>query len=88
MSPRVGRRSPATHLSSVVLPQPDGPTTQTNSPSSTTNETSRSACVAFSPVPYVFARCVISSIRLAAARQPRCQASSRRSARRKTTFSR
>ena len=27
------------HLSSVVLPQPDGPTTQTNSPSSTENET-------------------------------------------------
>ena len=25
MSPRVGRRSPATHLSSVVLPQPEGP---------------------------------------------------------------
>ena len=31
-SPRVGRSRPAMHLSSVVLPQPDGPTTQTNSP--------------------------------------------------------
>src|SRR5215208_853394 len=63
MSPRVGRRSPAAHLSSVVLPQPEGPTTQTNSRSSTTNDTSRSACVSFSPVPYVFARLPISSIR-------------------------
>ena len=34
------------HLSSVVLPQPDGPTTQTNSPSSTVKETSPIACVA------------------------------------------
>ena len=31
-SPEVGASSPATHCSSVVLPQPDGPTTQTNSP--------------------------------------------------------
>ena len=31
-SPRVGCSSPAMHLSSVVLPHPDGPTTQTNSP--------------------------------------------------------
>src|SRR3954452_1904667 len=70
VSPRVGRSSPATHLSSVVLPQPDGPTTQTNSPSSTTKVTSRSASVAFSSVPYVFARCVISSISASCLRRP------------------
>ena len=39
------------HLSSVVLPQPDGPTTQTNSRSSTVNETLPIARVAFSPLP-------------------------------------
>ena len=39
------------HLSSVVLPQPDGPTTQTNSPSSIENETFPTAWVAFAPVP-------------------------------------
>ena len=50
-SPPLGRSRPATHLRSVVLPQPDGPTTQTNSPSSTENETSPIACVALSPVP-------------------------------------
>ena len=43
------------HLSSVVLPHPDGPTTQTNSPLATVNETLRIACVALLPVPYVFA---------------------------------
>src|SRR5207247_3053282 len=60
-SPRVGRSRPATHFSSVVLPQPDGPTTQTNSPSSTTNETSCTASVALAPVPYVLASPLISS---------------------------
>ena len=39
------------HLSSVVLPQPEGPTTQTNSRSSTVNETFPIARVAFSPLP-------------------------------------
>ena len=43
----VGRSRPPMHLSSVVLPQPDGPTTQTNSPSSTVKVTSPTACVAF-----------------------------------------
>src|SRR3954451_21775043 len=70
VSPRVGRRSPATHFSSVVLPQPDGPTTQTRSPSSTTNVTPRRASVAFSSAPYVFARCVSSSISAPARRRP------------------
>ena len=51
--PFVGRSSPATHLSSVVLPQPEGPTTQRNSPSSTMSETSAIACAALAPVPYV-----------------------------------
>ena len=50
-SPAVGRSSPAMTFSSVVFPQPDGPTTQTNSRSSTANETSPIACVAFSPLP-------------------------------------
>ena len=53
--PAEGRRRPAMHLSSVVLPQPDGPTTQTNSPSSIENETFPTAWVAVAPVPYVFA---------------------------------
>ncbi len=48
-SPVLGGSRPAMHFSSVVLPQPDGPTTQTNSPSSTENETSPIAWVAFSP---------------------------------------
>ena len=39
-SPAVGSSRPEMHLSSVVLPQPDGPTTQTNSPALTSNETS------------------------------------------------
>ena len=35
ISPAVMSISPATRLSVVVLPQPDGPTSATNSPSST-----------------------------------------------------
>ena len=50
-SPDEGRRRPATHLSSVVFPQPDGPTTQRNSPSSIENVTLPTAWVAFAPVP-------------------------------------
>ncbi len=42
-SPPVGASSPATHFSSVVLPQPDGPTTQTSSPAATVNVRSRTA---------------------------------------------
>ena len=83
-SPRVGRRRPAMHLSSVVLPQPDGPTTHTSSRSAIENEMLRSAWVTWLPEPYVFATSLISSIRSpycgVAARHPRCQASIRRSA--------
>ena len=39
------------HLSSVVFPQPDGPTTHTSSFSSTEKLMSRIASVAFSSVP-------------------------------------
>ena len=77
------------HLSSVVLPQPDGPTTQTNSPSATENETSPIACVAFSPDAVGLAEVPDLEHRRrrycgVAARQPRCQASTRRSTRRKS----
>ena len=54
-SPRVGRIRPAMHLSSVVLPQPEGPTTQTSSRSAIENEMLRSACVTLLPEPYDFA---------------------------------
>src|SRR5436190_8256635 len=39
MSPLVIGMRPATRLSVVVLPQPDGPTSATNSPSSIVNDT-------------------------------------------------
>src|ERR1051326_370006 len=38
MSPEVSSTSPATRLRVVVLPQPDGPTSATNSPSSIVSE--------------------------------------------------
>ena len=41
--PRSGRSSPAIARSVVVLPQPDGPSRHTNSPSATLNERSRTA---------------------------------------------
>ena len=50
-APEVGASRPATHLRSVVLPHPEGPTTQTNSFSETVNEMSRIASVALSPDP-------------------------------------
>src|SRR5215212_4303351 len=59
--PLDGRSSPPTHLSRVVFPQPDGPTTQTNSRSSTVKETLPMACVAFAPPPYVLPTFLISS---------------------------
>ena len=37
--PAVGRSSPATRLSSVLLPQPDAPSRHTNSPGATSSET-------------------------------------------------
>jgi len=39
------------HFSSVVLPHPEGPTTQTNSRSPSEKETSPIAWVAFAPSP-------------------------------------
>src|SRR5438094_3164714 len=69
ISPRVGANRPATHLSRVVLPQPDGPTTHANSPSSTLNVRSPTACVVDAPAPYVLPRCLISSIALLRARR-------------------
>ena len=39
-SPAVGSSRPAMHFSSVVLPQPDGPTMHTNSPAATSNDRS------------------------------------------------
>ena len=39
-SPRVGLMKPATMLSSVDLPQPEGPMSETNSPGCTLSETS------------------------------------------------
>jgi hypothetical protein len=49
-SPRVGLRKPATALSSVDFPQPDGPMMETNSPGSTWIEASRTASTAPSNV--------------------------------------
>jgi hypothetical protein len=42
-APLLGASSPAATLSSVLLPQPVGPTTETNSPAPTESETSRTA---------------------------------------------
>ena len=41
--PLLGASSPAPTFSSVLLPQPVGPTTETNSPSPTVSVTSRTA---------------------------------------------
>src|SRR5260370_20083668 len=45
ISPRSGARKPATRLSSVVLPQPDGPSSVISSPRRTCSDTSSSAAV-------------------------------------------
>src|SRR5262245_40641896 len=45
ISPRSGERKPATRLSSVVLPQPDGPSSVISSPRRTCKDTSSSAAV-------------------------------------------
>src|SRR5712691_5685199 len=45
ISPRSGTRKPATRLSSVVLPQPDGPSSVISSPRRTCSATSSSAAV-------------------------------------------
>ena len=41
--PVLGASSPAPTLSSVLLPQPVGPTTETNSPAPTSSDTSATA---------------------------------------------
>src|ERR1700674_4285563 len=46
ISPLSGRRNPATRLSSVVLPQPDGPSSVISSPRRTCSEASCSAVTA------------------------------------------
>jgi hypothetical protein len=63
ISPRVGVRNPPKRFSSVVLPQPDWPSTHTSSEAPTVKLTSRSAVMRPSPVSYswVMAR---TSIRL------------------------
>ena len=48
--PAVIGPSPATIRSSVLLPQPDGPTSETNWPSRTSNEMSSRATVPFAYV--------------------------------------
>src|SRR5262245_24369214 len=53
-SPALGAVSPATICSSVDLPQPDGPTMATNSPSSTSSAMFPSATVVAAPLPKVF----------------------------------
>src|SRR5271166_2222184 len=45
ISPRSGIRNPATRLSNVVLPQPDGPSSVMSSPRRTSNDTSSSAVI-------------------------------------------
>src|SRR5712664_896567 len=40
----------------VLLPDPDGPITETNSPSSISRPTDRSACTSTSPIWYVFVK--------------------------------
>ncbi len=82
------------HLRSVVLPHPDGPTTQANSPCSTVKVMLPTAWVAFTPLPYVLpsrlmsSTCSSSRYSGIAARQPRCHASVRRSTSRKSVLRR
>src|ERR1041385_1693499 len=50
-------------LRNVVLPEPDGPMTETNSPASTVSESPSSACVSTSSVRYTLRMAFISSMR-------------------------
>ena len=50
--PDVGLSSPPARVSSVDLPEPDGPMIATSSPACAANETPRSACTAVSPSPW------------------------------------
>ena len=60
MLPDVGRSSVPITLSSVDLPEPDGPTTATSSPSATCSDTPASACTGGDPR-YVFTTSTSSS---------------------------
>src|SRR2546423_2588927 len=53
-APRSGRSNPASTLSRVDFPQPDGPTIATNSPAPTVKDMSSRADTSPSPVPNVF----------------------------------
>ena len=48
--PRDGRSMTPSRLSIVLLPQPDGPTSATYSPSATSSETPRTACTSSPPM--------------------------------------
>src|ERR1035437_3905680 len=52
--PADGVSSPATRLRSVVFPQPDAPTTHTNSPAATSREMSCNAVALAFPTPFRF----------------------------------
>src|SRR5579875_3750998 len=60
--PSVTSSSPATIRSAVVLPQPDGPTRTTNSPSSTKRS---SACTASTPFAKTLVTCSSASVAIA-----------------------
>src|SRR6188472_4358389 len=62
ISPSLGGSRPAIILSSVVLPQPDGPTTTKSSPSPMLRSMGRSEATSPSRVRYVFAAPTISII--------------------------
>ena len=49
--PALGRSRPAARWSSVDLPEPDGPMTETNSPGSMVSETLVSARTSVGPAP-------------------------------------
>ena len=51
ISPEVGASSPATRFSSVLLPQPDAPMRQTNSPGATSSDSRSRASSADAPRP-------------------------------------
>src|SRR5579862_5290747 len=53
-SPDVASRIPASTLSSVVFPQPEGPTSSSNSPVCTLKSTLSSACTSVVPTPNNF----------------------------------
>src|SRR5579875_1417852 len=67
ISPEVGLSSPASSRNAVLLPQPEGPTRMTNSPSATVRSNSLSATTPFG---YRFVTCWYSTSATASAFQP------------------